>query len=201
MKKFKRILATALCALVLLACMPTEAGATTINGQIGKVGQVKNLKAGVTTIKSVNIRWTQVSGVTGYQIYRATARNGKYTLISTLTAGNQAFCNTTVKMGTEYFYKVRAYVRNGNNYSFGKFSSILRANTKQRYNRKLKTRVNANMRKYAGTGYGVKVTVPKGTKVTVYCTSQDKAGATWYRVKAKVKNNSYTGYIKANLLN
>ena len=37
---------------------------------------------------SVTIEWTKVSGASGYQIYRATAKNGSYSRIKTISSAN-----------------------------------------------------------------------------------------------------------------
>lgn len=80
------------------------------------------IKKGTTSSNSINISWRQQDNISGYQIYRATAYDGKYKRIKNVAAGNQAFCNMKLKSGREYFYKVRAYVSTDSGTLNGKFS-------------------------------------------------------------------------------
>ena len=60
--------------------------------------------------KSTKLSWSKVSGASGYKIYRATSKNGKYKLIKTVK-GNKTFKYTDKKVykGTRYYYSVKAY--------------------------------------------------------------------------------------------
>ena len=70
-------------------------------------GILTNLKAVSSSYNSINISWSGVTGVSGYQIYRATSSTGTYTLISTTTAIR--YNNTGLTTNRIYYYKVRAY--------------------------------------------------------------------------------------------
>lgn len=50
--------------------------------------------------------WKKISGAQGYKVYRATAKNGKYSLVSTTKKLN--YTDTKAKKGVTYFYKVIA---------------------------------------------------------------------------------------------
>ncbi|MBR5251409.1 MAG: hypothetical protein IKV52_01125, partial [Oscillospiraceae bacterium] len=52
------------------------------------------------------LEWKEVSGATGYEIYRATSKDGTYKKIYTATG--TTFTNTSATAGTTYYYKVRA---------------------------------------------------------------------------------------------
>ncbi len=199
MKKI-RVLAAVICMILCVSMIPQDTAATTIQGQTSSVGQVRNLKAGVCTIHSINIRWTPVAGASGYQIYRSAARNGKYTRLKTVAAGSQAFMNTSVSVGKEYFYKVRAYSNTSKGKVYGKFSKILRANTKPLYSKKVKAKCNVNIRKYAGTNYERLFGVTKGTSMKVLCEACDKSGAKWYRIQVKINGKNYKGYVRSDLV-
>lgn len=60
--------------------------------------------------KSTKLGWNKVSTASGYKIYRATSKNGKYKLIKTVK-GNKTFSYTDKKVykGTRYYYYVKAY--------------------------------------------------------------------------------------------
>lgn len=186
-----------------MACtliMPTPALANVIQGQAG-VGQVQGLKAGICKANSINIRWQQVQGASGYQVYRASARNGDYVKLKEVGPGGWAFLNNrNVAAGTEYFYKVRAFQKTSKGRVYGKYSKVLRVNSKLNRSFRVTSKFNVNIRKYAGTGYDRLITVPKGTKMTVLCNARDKAGVRWYRVKLNVNKKKYTGYVRSDLV-
>lgn len=45
----------------------------------------------------------------GYQIYRATKKSGKYARIATVSAEKTEYINTKLTCGKTYYYKLRAY--------------------------------------------------------------------------------------------
>ena len=192
----------ALCLMVCTLILPTPVSANVIQGQTQTgVGQVQGLRAGICKANSINIRWDMVKDITGYQIYRSEARNGKYVRLRNIGPGGYAFLNNkNVSMGTEYFYKVRAFKNTSKGRVYGKYSKILRVNSLQTRSIKVRAKFNVNVRKYAGTSYDRLITVPKGTKMTVLCTSKDKAGAKWYRVKVSLNKKSYKGYVRSDLV-
>ncbi len=56
----------------------------------------------------INVKWAGVSGASGYEVYRATKKNGDYSKVKSTTGGS--FNNTSgLKTNKEYYYKVRAY--------------------------------------------------------------------------------------------
>ncbi|HEY8805531.1 MAG TPA: SpoIID/LytB domain-containing protein [Clostridium sp.] len=67
----------------------------------------KLLKAISSSYNSINISWIGGTGVTAYEVYRATTSAGVYKLISTTTA--MKYNNTGLTTNTNYYYKVRAY--------------------------------------------------------------------------------------------
>lgn len=160
---------------------------------------VKNLKCGVTTNGSINISWSTQSGVSGYQVYRATSYDGPYYRLITLSAGNRAFCNLKLQSGREYYYKVRAYVKQGNRTINGKFSKTLVARTKGS-SRAASIRTRSNVRKHAGVNHPVLATLSAGTRVTVVCATNDKSGTAWSRISFSVNGRKKSGYIRSDLL-
>jgi len=56
---------------------------------------------------SINIGWSTVAGVSGYQVYRATSSTGVYSLISTTSSTN--YNNTGLTPNKTYYYKVSSY--------------------------------------------------------------------------------------------
>jgi len=71
---------------------------------------------GVSVEKSpdgVLIHWDEkfIYYNSGYEIYRSTSENGKYTKIATVSYNNK-FIDTDAKPGKKYYYKIRAYDTN-----------------------------------------------------------------------------------------
>ena len=68
------------------------------------------IKAKAKKGKKALVTWNAVSGVTGYKVYRATKKNGKYKLIKTIkNAKTKKFMDKKLKKGKKYFYKVIPY--------------------------------------------------------------------------------------------
>jgi len=65
------------------------------------------LKATSASYRSIRLTWSKVAGASGYEVYRATSRTGAFKRVKTTTA--TVFTNSSLKTGTNYFYKVRAY--------------------------------------------------------------------------------------------
>lgn len=67
---------------------------------------------------SLKISWNAIDGATGYKIYRATSKTGKYSYIKTTTS--TSYINKSLITGKTYYYKVRAYktVSGSNVYSY-----------------------------------------------------------------------------------
>ena len=68
---------------------------------------IKSLTAGS---KSITVKWNKVPGANGYEVYRSTSKNGKYTKVKTVKSGGTlSWKNTGLKKGQIYYYKVKAY--------------------------------------------------------------------------------------------
>ncbi len=86
--------------------------------------------AGLTSLSntdSVTLKWKKVSGATGYQIYRATSKTGKYTRLA--TTKKKKYTNASLKAGKRYFYKVRAFKKK-NGKKYGKYTTPVEGMTR-----------------------------------------------------------------------
>ena len=82
--------------------------------------------------KKVTLKWKKNSKATGYEIYRATKKNGKYKKIKTIKkASAVTFTDSKVKKGKTYYYKVRAYKTVKGNKANGKFSAVRKVKIKK----------------------------------------------------------------------
>ncbi|MFT3951052.1 MAG: leucine-rich repeat domain-containing protein [Oscillospiraceae bacterium] len=88
----------------------TITGKGNYSGSVTKSFKINPKATGVTltaAAKKITVKFTKVSGVTGYEIYRATSKTGTYTKIKTTTAAS--YTNTGLTKGKTYYYKVRTY--------------------------------------------------------------------------------------------
>ena len=74
------------------------------------------------------LTWKAVSGAASYRVYRATTKNGAYTVINTTKA--LTYTNTGAALGTTYYYKVEALNASGKSMGFsaiveGKVAPVL----------------------------------------------------------------------------
>lgn len=69
------------------------------------------------------LSWKTVEGASGYEIYRSTSRNGKYSRIKTLAKGTaRSFTDSKLSGNKTYWYKTRAYLVAGKTKVYGAYS-------------------------------------------------------------------------------
>jgi fibronectin type 3 domain-containing protein len=83
-------------------------------------GTISGLSAAKATSSSVAVKWSAVSGATGYEIYRATSATGTYARL--VTVSGTSYRNTGLTTGRTYYYKTRAYHLQGSTKVYGAFS-------------------------------------------------------------------------------
>ncbi len=60
--------------------------------------------------KKAVVKWKKISNASGYVVYRATSKSGKYTAVSTIKKGSAvSYTNKKLTSKKTYYYKVRAY--------------------------------------------------------------------------------------------
>ena len=75
--------------------------------------------------RKIKLSWKKISGAHGYEIYRATSKNGKYALAKRVTSGSTlSFTNTRLTRGKTYYYKIRAYRTVKKSRKYGAFSTV-----------------------------------------------------------------------------
>lgn len=94
------------------------------------VSKTQNLKSSSIKKTSAKLSWTKVSGATGYEVYRATSKNGTYTKVATVKT--RSYTNKKLKSGKTYYYKVRAYKKKGNTTVYGALSKAVTVKTKKK---------------------------------------------------------------------
>ncbi len=101
-------------------------------GSFSKVVSAKPVpaKAAISSVKNsasktATVKWKKVSGASGYEIYSATSKNGKYKKVTTIKKGGTvSYKNTKLKKGKTYYYKVRAYRMVDGKKIYGAYSSV-----------------------------------------------------------------------------
>lgn len=92
-----------------------------------KPSWVKEAKLNNISTTSVKLEWKKCAGVTGYEIYRATSKNGKYSKVATLSTNTNTYTNSGLGTWTKYYYKIRAYKNAGKTKIYGSYSSVVTA--------------------------------------------------------------------------
>jgi len=94
---------------------------------VTKPSKVKSVK---TTAKSkaCKISWKKVAGASGYQVYMATSKKGKYKKIGDTKKLN--LTKKSLKKGKTYYFKVRAYKTLNKKKTYGAYSVKVKAKIK-----------------------------------------------------------------------
>lgn len=85
---------------------------------VGTLTSVKSDGSGALTVK-----WGAVPEASGYQLYRSTSEDGKYTKIADVKAAVLTYTDSGLKKGATYFYKVRAKAAQNGKTGYGSFSA------------------------------------------------------------------------------
>lgn len=86
------------------------------------IGKVTGLKVVTTTPSKVKLTWTAVDGAEGYLVQKQV--NGKWTSVKTTTS--TTYTVTGLKTGSTTSFRVRAYVKQGNEKIYGSVSSTVK---------------------------------------------------------------------------
>ena len=100
---------------------------STVISSYPKPAKVTGVKAVSTDKGGLKITWSKAAGAKGYEVYRATSKDGKYTKVKTTTA--LSFTDMGLSSEKTYYYKIRAYAKLGNISRYGNFSAIASATT------------------------------------------------------------------------
>ena len=146
-----------------------------------------NVVSGKTTVTTLTmghsassgkpqLTWKAVSGAASYRVYRATAKNGAYSVINTTKA--LAYTNTGAALGTTYYYKVEALNAAGK--SMG-FSAIVEG--------KVAPVLAVGYSSVSGKPQLTWKAVPGATEYQVYRSTQQNSGYT------KINTTTATSYV------
>lgn len=119
-KQIKKILGLVLAVVLVFGTLSVASAAA---------APVKVKNVAVTTVDDdeINLKWTKVNGVAGYQVYVRTGNSGNWKKAVT-TEKNYAEVEN-LKSGQVYSIRVRAYTKSGGKVLYGGFSDTLKAPT------------------------------------------------------------------------
>lgn len=203
----KLVICLMIASFMLFTLLPSEADAAT---KFSTKTKVKSVKVVSKNYNSVKIKWEKISGAKGYQIYRATSKNGKYRKIA--TTKRNYIINSKLTTGKYYYYKVRAYKKVKGKTRYTKFSSKLKTypklNTTTAKTQLVNNQIKVSWSKVSGVqGYQVyratskngkysKIATVKGTAVTNTSAAEGKTYyykvRTYRKVGGKYRYSSYS---------
>ena len=117
----------------VLVISPAPTAAATVKWTSTKLKATKMdlTKVASYSYNKIKLTWEPLSGVDGYQIYRATTKTGTYTKVTTITDPTRStYINGSRTCGKTYYYKIRAYKKMNGKTVYSKYSSILSAYAK-----------------------------------------------------------------------
>lgn len=138
----------------------TRTCSITINNPVPK------LKISATGINSVKLSWTSVPGASGYEVYQATSKSGKYSKVYSGSA--TSFTKAPLSSNKTYYYKVRSFKKSGKKVTADSYSAVLSAKPT------LVNKVTAsklNVRKSPSIKSKIVGSYQKGTAITVKAVS------------------------------
>ncbi len=135
---------------------------------------------GASNITSgVQVKWSQVTGATGYIVYRKGAGKGWGRIADIKSGSTVSYTDTTAASGTTYTYTVRAY--NGNTMGdWHSAKSVMRIS-------------DTTLTGASNITYGVQVKWSRVTGATGYIVYRKGAGKGWGRI-ADIKSGSTVSY-------
>lgn len=84
------------------------------------------VKAAKAKSGSAKITWTKSTGASGYEVYMASSKNGKYKNIKTVSsASTVSFTKSGLTKGRTYYFKVRAYVTVNGKKVYSPYTSVV----------------------------------------------------------------------------
>ena len=162
-------------------------------------------KPGATSItkktavyNAVTLQWKKISGASGYEIYRADSKKGKFKKVKTITSPKTvSYKDGKLSFHKTYYYKIKVYTKSGGKKAESAFSKTVSAKTalaapaKVSLKKKGKTKLNIKWKKVTGaSGYkvqyslkkksGFKTITIKKAKTTSYTKSGLKKGKAYY---------------------
>ena len=110
-----------------LALLVAFTGLLTV--QAAGVAKPTKLIAKANDNVSITLQWTAAKKVSGYQVYTAGSKSGKYILLATTSANK--YTHSNLKGGKTYYYKVRAYKTVKKKKQYSGYTAVVQATAVQ----------------------------------------------------------------------
>lgn len=148
------------------------------------------LKASSSSYSKIKLIWDKTEGASGYKVYRATSKNGKYKHIKTVKGSDTTtYTNTGRTTGKTYYYKIRAYKVSGSKTTYSKYSAVRSAYARPNKVKNVKTTYEYN--EYFNISWD-KVNGATGYQIQVKPASTGKWSTYYY--KKGIDGNWYDTY-------
>ena len=135
-KKIRSAVAITAAMAMAIAFMPATAQVSHA-ASFSTSDKVSGLKVASYTGSSVTLKWEKYTSATGYEIYKATKKTGKYKRIKKIS--KTTFKRKDLTANKSCYYKVRAYYKNSDgSKSYSKYSSIVKGTPKRFTDGKIK---------------------------------------------------------------
>lgn len=123
--KINRVIALLLALIVAAAAMGTTVSPI-YGASAGSVVKKAKVKVSLTAGEGfVTVKWNKVKQATGYEVYSAEEKAGKYKKIATVKkSATIKFVHKNLKQGKAYYYKVRAYQTVKGKKVYSKYSAV-----------------------------------------------------------------------------
>ena len=175
------------------------------NGSIG-YGDKKTISTCTTPVTPSNtfkytkmgshtyLKWSSISGASGYIVYKYNKKTNAYTKIKTLTgAASSSFVGPNLP--AQYGYRIRAFIKNNGHTYVGKISDAPSKISGTLYGTVIDSWVY--VRAGAGTNHSIVATLPKNRTVRIVGVRKSAKGDYWYKVSFTSGKKTKTGYSTA----
>ncbi len=165
----------------------------------------EGVKAVTKSTSSIDLTWKAVNGATGYNIYRASTKNGKLKKVASVL--DTSYTDKGLKKGTAYYYVVAAYVTANGSEVVSEYSSKVSAaatspapSSVTAKKSKSGTAVIKWAKSTGASGYEVWI-APKGGKFTKTATITDSSKLSYTKTglsSGKTYNVKVRSYVTVN---
>lgn len=154
-----------------------------------------NLKVTAVADEAVSLSWKGVGNCQGYAVFRWDAISNTYKSVG--KTSETKFTDKTALSGTEYKYKVRAYIYITQNFYSAYTNEVTAKTTGEAATQLGKVDVEdvLNMRAEPSTSATVIIQLKTDTQVYIM-----KREGDWYKVRASVGGTTYTGYVHSDYI-
>ncbi len=159
--------------------------------------QMSTVKAKKKSTDYIQLSWTKDTSISGYQIYRSDAVDGKYKKIATITnKATTSYKDNNLTNGQSYYYKIRSYKTVNGKKWYSEYSEIKRIHTKTGYTRNAVAKDGIILYSDTATS-SVPIIAPlTGESMTVTYATKNAAGKKWYYVTYNKDGMTYKGFVQ-----